>query len=252
MNRRGGSALGGAEAASLCGAAAELNRLIADELESFGKKIQSNADGIDEAQIEVWKRNMLSLADSQAKFQHELEVSKSLLSSPEEFDDLVQRSFTDLNNADIKAAEKSVFNLIEAKCDKFDCDSSKLKDKLNVLFRVSTSGKKRAAADDIEVFEAEAREVDFKCKITMQIFREPFMNPGAGGCSHHVEKEALLGIFKGKQTVKCPQMGCTSIWNKQTCCLDEDFLFKMNRFLKRSQTQKSQRSITTDDDDIIE
>lgn len=243
----GTGALPATEAASIGRVSAELNRLIADELESFGKKIQSNADGFDVKQVDAWKQNILNIADAQARFQNELEKTKALILMPHEFDALISMSFGDLGTADTKAADKSVSDYIKSKCEKFDCNTSKLKDSLNILFRVNASGNKRAAADDIEVVETEAREDDFKCMMTFQRFENPYMNPG--GCKHHVEKTAILALFKGKQTVKCPQMGCSAVWNKDTCRLDEDFLFKMNRFFKKSQTQKSQRNTLSQDDD---
>ncbi len=58
---------------------------------------------------------------------------------------------------------------------------------------------------------------------------------------------ALEQILKNKQNAKCVVAGCTGIWTKSTSILDEDFQFKLNRFLRKQESQGPQNSSREND-----
>lgn len=48
---------------------------------------------------------------------------------------------------------------------------------------------------------------------------------------------ALDAMLRHKQSSKCVVAGCVGIWTRSTSSLDEDFQFKLTRFLRKQASQ---------------
>lgn len=106
------------------------------------------------------------------------------------------------------------------------------------------SNGKRGMDDDDDIMTIEVTE-SFLCPLTTKTLVEPV---GAGCCSSHYEKKAILAVLKkNPQGYPCPCIGCNHVLKKEHLKDAPDVARKIARETKRKRLEQATQGGPADD-----
>eukprot|EP01035_Chromulina_nebulosa_P017112 gene17112-22626_t len=139
------------------------------------------------------------------------------------------------NNSDPSDLKDLIYNNILKKCKSSKFSSSNT-DKLQEILHEKKKSKKN---DEIEVIDKELTEADFICPFTGKIMEEPMKS---SACKHHVSSQAFNEMMRISGSRKCPVAGCSGMWTKATSSIDNEFEYRLKRFLLKQKDNSSNSS----------